>query len=789
MVTSLLIKKIFRDLIDAKGQFISIVIIISLGVASYTGINATFRNLATASETYYSEYSLADYWISLNRISSEGVSELRGLPDVESASGRITTEFTSFSGGDSSTLKAMGLPGESDAQVHNKVWIKSGRYIEEDTSQCLIDENYFNANGLSLGVPIDIYYEGTKLSVIPVGTVRSPEFVYLLKDSSEIVPDPVHYGLIYMSDKYLGTLTGLMSSFNEVTLGLKDGADMDSLRKAVEDMMEPYGLIVQYERKDQLSYAMLDQEIAGLRYVSGSFPMVFMGIASVIMYLMMGRLVDYQRTQIGVFKAFGFTNRKILFMYMSYGFVMTAFGSLLGAGLGMAMGKWMTELENEYFHLPLQGMKLYAELIIPATCLMLLFSSIASFKSSKRAYMLSPSEAMKVKVPQSGRYIILEKINFLWKRISLSWRMALRNLFRHKVRNVMTAICVTLATALLTVSFGMMDTVNSLIESQYVTIQNYDIKVTTSKLIPKTDWRSFDSLPNVMKAEPLLELGVELKNGHKKKSVGLIGLKPDATLYRVIDRSGNALPVARNGIMMPGKLAEKLGVGLSSGVKAKILLPGKREMDVTYSKEIFQYLGMNAVSSLDQANRLLGEGSVANSFVIKLRDPEKSNELKEYLKTWKSVSSVQTKTDSLDNLMELMGTMTSSMIVIILIAGVLSVASMYNVATISIFERQREFATMKIMGMRLKEIGRIVFNENYIITALSAVMSIPAASALGAVMSRMYEADAYSFKFNLGLSSYAGAIVLSFVFTFLSNMWLSKKLKKLDMTSVLKNMD
>lgn len=789
MVMSTLLKKSWRDLIEARGQFISLIIIVSLGVAFYTGINATLLNLSNASETYFNEFNMADYWIDLENVPISKLKQIEGIPGVKMAEGRIIENLSAFKDGENVTLRVISGAVGKDKNEISRYWLRSGRSYRPDQGECVVEENYFKANGYRLGDTLQAYWKGKAITLKIVGTARSPEYIYALKDGSELMPDPVHFGILFIGSTYAESVFAMAQSANSLSLKCDENTNYDQLKILLEKKLDAYGVYGQYPRKNQLSYAMLHEEMKGLKSVSGSFPLVFMLVAAIIIYLMMGRMVEHQRTQIGVLKAFGFSNRKVLWHFVSYGILVSVLGSILGAVLGLFLGNWMTELENSYFHLPLKTNRIYPELLLPAVLLTSTFCLIASYEACKKAFRLSPSEAMRPKVPPSGKAIALEKFKKFWNRQSFIWKMIYRNMFRHKRRNFMTACGVMFGTALLLVTFGMNDTVNLLVMSQYETIQNYDLKITTSTFIPKSDWHTIEGLKHVTRMEPLLEIGVEMKNGSHMKTVGLTAITEDAILYRLSDKNGKVIPLTKMGIMMPKKLADQLHIAPHDTIKVKPLITGKKAMNLVYSKEIYQYIGINGFCSFEQAEAFLKEGKIANAFVLRLDDPRNADQVKSVLKDYKNVSSVVTKTDSLENLEANMKLMTASLGVMVLLAGVLSIAVIYNVATISIFERQRELASLKVLGLRDRELEKIIFYENYLLAAIAAIMGLPLGYGIGQLMSLSFQSDSYSFQFVMGTYSYIYAVVLSLVFAWVSNQWLKKKIKKLDMIAVLKSIE
>ena len=221
--------------------------------------------------------------------------------------------------------------------------------------------------------------------------------------------------------------------------------------------MKNYGVKSVLDRDEQTSSKMISEKIKQLKSMGGTFPVIFFMVASVIIYIMMGRMVENQRTQIGVLKAVGFTNVQVLSYYMSYSAIIAVSGSFIGSILGTYMGASMTKLYNQYFNLPLAEIKIYGEFVIPAFMLTLFFCLFAGYHSCKAIFKIMPSEAMRQKSPQSGKKIIVEKIDLIWRNISYLGKIITRNLFRYKKRALLTSLGVIFSSAILLVALSMSD--------------------------------------------------------------------------------------------------------------------------------------------------------------------------------------------------------------------------------------------------------------------------------------------------------------------------------------------
>lgn len=783
----ILLKKMIRDLNKSKGQFISILIIVILGVALYTGMNATFKNLSDVSEKYYSEYRMGDLWIEFYKTPESVIQKIEKLPYVKMATERIVKEAKLSSPGENVTARLITLP-DVKRDIVNDLIINSGQYFSQvDDNQCLVEEEFFKAHGLKLGDTITPIVNGNEVKLIVVGTVKSPEYVYILKDNGQMIPDNSRFGIIYIKKSFGQSIFDFNGSINNVSLLLKNGVDVDDAKENIKKELENYGVTSVIARENQLSYSMLDQEIEALKSVGGLFPIIFFVIAAVIIYIMMSRIIENQRTQIGVMKALGYGNTQVLFHYLGFSLFIGIIGSAIGAVVGMYLGVAYTELMNMNFHLPSTDVKLYPELVIPASILTLFFCLFAGYRSCKLVFRIMPSEAMKQKAPKTGKSVFIEEIEFIWKRLSHSWKIILRNIFRNLKRTLMISIGIIFSSAILFITIGMIESFQFMMSEQYQSINNYDIKASFSRFLNEEEISIIKNIPHIADVEPMVETGMEISNGWIKKDIGFKALINNPTMYKVTDDDGNSVNLTDTGIFVPEKLATQINAKVGDRVYLKSIYPGKEKKEVTIKGFIAQYMGLSAYGSMNSMNYLLGEGMVANTVVIKLDSASSEQLVKEKLNEIPVINSVLTKEDEYKTLQNQLATSMAFMYILIVLAAIMAVAVVYNITTINIFERQRELATLKVLGLYSNEVKKLIFNENYLITIFGIIVGLPVGYGMGSIVMQMFDSDAFTIPFITSSKTYIFATVLTLLFTFLANNFQSRKIKSINMVEVLKS--
>jgi putative ABC transport system permease protein len=335
--------------------------------------------------------------------------------------------------------------------------------------------------------------------------------------------------------------------------------------------------------------------------------------------------------------------------------------------------------------------------------LSLILGSLACFNAAKNELKITPTESMRPKAPKAGHRTLIEKIELLWRHLNFSWKMIVRNLFRYKRRMILTLIGIILASSLLLTALGMNDSIAYMINQQFSGIQQYDLKINLNNFLSINELSYINSLPHVIKMEPMTEMGVEIHNGWRIKKMVLVVLGPQSELYRILDQESKPVQLPRKGILLPEKICRLIAFKSGDKAKMRVLWPGKRSdkdlKEVVIQGMVTQYVGQSAYGSSDQIDRFFGEGRIANVVLLRLDDRSNEEAVVSKLQEMASVSSVQSKAELVANLKKAMDTMNSMIIIFILAAGALAFAVTYNITNINISERHRELATLKVLGL------------------------------------------------------------------------------------------
>lgn len=560
----------------------------------------------------------------------------------------------------------------------------------------------------------------------------------------------------------------------------------------MEKILDQYGLVSTVERKDQTSYGMFHSDETGLKSMAAIFPMLFFIASAAIIYITMTRMIQNQRTLMGVFKALGYSDWSIMLHYQTYPLLVGALGSILGSLIGISfIGKGLLSVFNTFYNLPTENSSAQLGIVVPASLTALFFCVFAGYNACRKELRLVPAESMRPKPPASGRRTLLESFRLLWEHLNFSWKIIFRNLFRYKRRSAMASVGIIFSMALLLIALGYRSSMDYMMEVQYEEIQKFDMKITLTQMMNTDELSYIRSWDHIKSVEPVMETGMEISNGWKKKDIGVLALGREAQLYGVYDLKGNPAILPQEGILLPTRLMKTMGLHTGDQVTLRSYYPGKSEdrnkKTVTVKGETSQFIGQDAVCSMKYINYLLEEGVVTNTAHIKLDDPKYEKEVTDKLKDILAISTIQSKSEVIANTDKQLKSMNTIIFFMIFGASILAIAVIYNITNINIFERRREIATLSVLGFTSAELKSLVFNENFFISAFGMLLGIPMGRFLAEISIETQATETMQMPMRMEPSNYLIAAAMLMAFTAIANFLLRNKIASIDMVESLKS--
>jgi len=788
-----LTRKLVRMVTASWGQFVALVLIVMLGVMIYIGMNTAFSNMSQSQERFYQEYRFADYTFAVVKAPESVVSRIEAVPGVIKATGRVQKDIPIVKAEDQRAIgRLTGYPLPLEGEV-NRLHLLSGSWFEESPAGnvgVLVDPQFFAANHLSIGDRLEVIADGKKAALTVIGTAISPEFIYPMPDSGALVPEPGRFGIIMIPQIQAQQILNYSGQINQVVIDLAPGADESAVVREIERILEPYGNLASYPRRDQLSHAALQAELEGLKTMSDSLPLVFFLIAAAIQFVIISRLIKTQRLPIGVMKALGYSSLQIMGNYTSYALLVSGVGSVLGIALGISMAAGMSQVYAQFFNLPSTIGGINLSVVIRSVVISLVVGGAAGLYASRSVVRIRPAEAMRPEPPASGKHTLLENWTWLWQHLSSSWKMSLRSILRNRMRFAVTVLGVVFTVCLLIFALFSNDAVDYLLQQSFSMSNRYDYIVRFTQPVKYTDVAYWNRWSEVQKMEPLLEVPVKIKVGERAEDELLVGAGVTGELRKVYDMHGQQKQIPEEGILLSKRIADKLGLKPGDEVEVQTTLGiGPTRTDHLRITGVNQPMsGSGSYISWETANRLLGESQAVSAVMLKLDRPEmKSVETRLYEMT--GVSSVLSPQREQAAFLQYMDTIIVFIAIMVLMAGLLGLAIVYNTSIMTFQERRRELASLRVLGFSQGEIAGLLRKETGIQAVLGIVIGLPAGKVMGSALMASISTDLYSMPAIIYPRTYLIAALLALIFIGIGQQLAIRKTGQIDMVEALKNRD
>jgi putative ABC transport system permease protein len=785
-------RKMIRDIWSNKGSYFACLVIVVMGLVVFTAFSIVSTNLDFSKDTFYQEQNFAEGFAELVSMPEANMERLAQIEGVREISGRIVKEVQVHDPerDENIYLKLVSID-LTDPQRVNDVRLLEGTELAERELLAWIDNQFFAANNLQLGDSLEIIAGGRSREITIAGVGMSPEFSYPTR-GAELYPNPAQFGIAFLPLADMGMLfPELQGQVNDVVFTLEEGADYEGVRDRLETELDQYGLLNIYPREDQISHMILTQEVEGQKAASKSFPLLFLAIAGIILYIMLKRLVEQQRGQIGILKGLGYTRREIALHYLSYALVVGAGGGLLGGLTGIWLATPLTGLMMEFFNVPVvyEGFSWFY--LGQGLLLSVIVFLVAGYTGARYALQLKPAEAMRPPAPALGKKFILEKIGFFSNMLTMQGKMAIRNLSRNKGRSLFMFLGIMLSCALVAVTWSFNDMVDKLIFYQYDEVETYDAKVTLAGPAAREPaQRELEGNSEVRWVEPLAEIPATLSHRWLEENVAVLGVSRDSSLYNILDSQGRRIIPPQEGLILSERLAGKLGV-----VKGSVLelespyLRGEDEVQVEVYRIIPQYIGMNAYMELTALEEILGQGELATALLINVNNDEGISTLRDRYRESEVLAGIDSSEEQVGVARDLMETFGSMIYMYVLVGVVIGFAIIYSASFIVLSERSWELASMRVLGLTASEVFSVITFEQWFISFFGILAGIPLGQAMQWAMGAALSTDMYSLPSRLTTES---LIVAPFITAF--SIWVAqraalKRVRNLSLVEVLKSRD
>lgn len=778
MVMKKLNLRLIRKIQHTKGQFIAIMLLVAMGTMVYVALSMAIINLESSLYYYYNQTQFADLFAQIIKIPDNKVKFIQGVQGVQQVEGRIVGDIKLV---ESKSHKINGKIISYDThQSINQLFYEEGQGIQNPRKEALLIKQYAAAEGIQIGDSIELEILNKSYRLQVAGIVSSPEFVYMMEDEQAMLPRPGEYAVVYVDKNLARESLGLGEAYNELVLTTNQNPD--TVKKTLEKSLDKYGLRRLTLREDQLSHRMVSEEIKGVKQSSKFVPIIFLGAAAMTIALMISRIVKNDRTSIGVMKALGYGNGAIVKHYTVYAVMIGVMGAILGVVLGTFLSGYMAEMYRTYFEIPYLKLVIYYQYILFGIGLSGGFCVVAGLMGARPVLRIDPAESMRPEAPKRVKNIHLDKLTFLWKRLSFSWKMVMRNMLRSKKRFVFIIAGIAMTYANILFVLSMISSVYKLYEIQYEEFQTMDYVVNFTQPMHENQLKTLESILHTPKIEPRIEYPFTLQHLWKEKVVNVIGLERETQYYHFKNDQGEPIKGPESGIYLTEGLAKYLGVSKGDAVFIKSFLPDREDVEIVVSGIVKQALGLNAYMNLHDMQGQLVDRQMINAVML-----DSDTDIAEALKGMKNIGSIQSDKDMKDMFSEFLGLMIMSTTIMVVMAGFIGFAIIYSTTIVNINERQLELGSLRIMGFSKNEIYKVITKENAIMSALGVLAGVPLGQQMAQLVVDSFSTEIYSLEVYLTASNYLLSGVLTLSFVLLAQLMMLRKIHRIDFMEALKN--
>lgn len=791
-------KKMIRDVLKNKSQFITILLMVMVGVMVYAGIEAYMDGMTDTANRFYTKNNLPDVNVIGTSFTKDDLNDIKIIDNVVDAERKLTLTMNDAKDNDKSYL--VNVIEENNI---SKFYVKDGTSFDNKKNGVWLDYFYAKENNIKVGDKIAFKYEKYVFNEKVNGLIYVPDHVYDVKDESQIMPNHKTYGFLYMSsnelegfikDEAKNKLSSKLGKnlsdeefnklnptfnfednipYNYVMVDVKTKKDVNKVKDEIEKRVENAKATISIEKTS--SYAMYQGEIdEGAAYV-GIFSGLFLFIAMLSVITTMTRIIKNQKLEIGTLKALGFSKYKITRHYVGYGFWVALLGALLGILLGRYfLGSVFLNIEMSFFEMP-EGRVFIKPLTYVASLLVVIVTSIITFLTCYKELRKKPADSLRNELPSVNGRSLNITTKGIFKNMSFSSKWNLRDIIRNKFRTITGVIGIVGCCTLIVCALGMLNSMNNFIKIQFDDLYNFDYKLNLKENVKQS---RIDELTNKYGNNTSMTLNIEIKDDNDDREANTLFVDDSNGYVRFANKDYKFKTLDRNdGVYVTYKFSDKYNLKIGDKIswhsygsktyyKSKIVgyIRDPEVQGVTATRSYIESMGINYKPDSIYTNKDLKKVKQINGVNV----VQGIDELKTAIKSMLSM-------------------MREMIIIIILFAILLGVVIIYNMGILSYSEKEYQFATLKVLGFNSRKIKNIFTKQNSIICIISTIIGLPLGYFLTSYLFKVCLDENYDFGVYIKPITYVLAFIGTYLVSYFVSKFLARKVNKIDMVSSLKS--
>lgn len=791
-------KKMIRDVLKNKSQFITILLMVMVGVMVYAGIEAYMDGMTDTANRFYTKNNLPDVNVIGTSFTKDDLNDIKSIDNVVDAERKLTLTMNDAKDNNKSYL--VNVIEENNI---SKFYVKDGTSFDKKKSGVWLDYFYAKENNIKVGDKIAFKYEKYAFNEKVNGLIYVPDHVYDVKDESQIMPNHKTYGFLYMSsnelewfikDEAKNKLNSKLGKnlsdeefnklnptfnfednipYNYVMVDVKTKKDVNKVKDEIEKRVENAKATISIEKTS--SYAMYQGEIdEGAAYV-GIFSGLFLFIAMLSVITTMTRIIKNQKLEIGTLKALGFSKYKITRHYVGYGFWVALLGALLGILLGRYfLGSVFLNIEMSFFEMP-EGRVFIKPLTYVASLLVVIVTSIITFLTCYKELRKKPADSLRNELPSVNEKSLNITTKGIFKNMSFSSKWNLRDIIRNKFRTITGVIGIVGCCTLIVCALGMLNSMNNFIKIQFDDLYNFDYKLNLKENVKQS---RIDELTDKYGNNTSMTLNIEIKDDNDDREANTLFVDDSNGYVRFANKDYKFKTLDRNdGVYVTYKFSDKYNLKIGDKIswhsygsktyyKSKIVgyIRDPEVQGVTATRSYIESIGINYKPDSIYTNKDLKKVKQINGVNV----VQGIDELKTAIKSMLSM-------------------MREMIIIIILFAILLGVVIIYNMGILSYSEKEYQFATLKVLGFNSRKIKNIFTKQNSIICIISTIIGLPLGYFLTSYLFKVCLDENYDFGVYIKPITYVLAFIGTYLVSYFVSKFLARRVNKIDMVSSLKS--
>lgn len=806
MVMKAFRKNVFRTIKQSMGRYLSILGITFLGAVMFSGLLASAPNMIYTANSYFSDSKFFDLKINAyNGFSEEQIDKIvkaNGIKDYEKAK---TIDSQVSLNSEKFTVRLIGLNHYDNLRV-NQLTLSSGRFPDKE-NEIVIVKPVGGMGDVKIGDTISLENEDESQLVKAkalkiVGIVSSPEYFSNGSISSTVGTGKINY-VIYGKESNI-----VFPKYNELYLTLNYNHKKDislesntyinklkATKEAIKLLIPDESTWIISDRGENVAYVGIKNDIESIAGVAQFFPIIFIIVAAFVALTTMSRLVDEERVIIGTIKSLGYSNRIILSKYLIYASSSSIIGSCLGILVGFnILPNMIWETYSMKYLLPSMIQSSHMVIALVSVLGMTLVTVLSTLWSVRKIVKQNAAKLLTAKAPVAGKRILLEYIKPLWSRLSFLYKVTLRNVLLDKKRMLMTVIGVMGCTTILVTAFGLKDSVQGFTHFQYDQIFKYDATIgySINKDYSKLD-KFLNNSSDVDSKMKFHEGAIEIGEKDKDYVINLTvpedsdgNIKAFVSLKNPL--SGESIPFSKNSVILSENVARRLNVSVGDTIKFNLYGDTVRKSvkvtDITENyQENYLYISPSIYESLYDST------PEYSNYYLKLNKNTSKEKFYDELRTYNAVTYIDIKQKLVEKINDGLQGMNMIVIMLIIAAGLLAFLVLYNINNINVEERTREISTLKVLGFYDKEAESYIFRETMLLTLFGCLLGLLLGYFAFVNVISAIGTDFYMFNSSIKVSVFIFAVIVTFIFAYIINIFMKLKIRSINMLDSLKSVE